>query len=474
LSGVNRYFEIILAEGWPWAGRLLYDHRVTGSPTPWWRSFNRGHWQVFLIASLAWFFDCLNQQIFNLSRDGAVEELITVKSRATEFASYTTSFLLIGWAIGGLIFGALGDRFGRARILAVTLVLYSVGTGLCAFAPSFTLLCVCLLITGLGIGGVFGLAVALVADAVPDRSRAPALGMLQALSTVGNIGGGLIGLGVVMLTLAGLLPFGLRPWQTQFLVGALPAFVCVFFLLRLPEPEKWVQARAEGRRHGVKFGSYGKLLGDPRWARHAWGGLVLCLAGIIGLWGLGNFHPKIVGSVVQSHFAGTGLSATELAGRKAHWIAIGLLLQNTGGFFGMLALAKIAQAWGRKPAFALAITLSFLASQLVFRHMREFSQIFWMMPIMGFGQLSVFAVYAIYLPELFPLSLRSTGTSFCYNFGRLAAATAPFTIGMITKSLGGDIEGFRTAGLWVSLVLLFGLAALPFLPETKDQPLPED
>ena len=100
--------------------------------------------------------------------------------------------------------------------------------------------------------------------------------------------------------------------------------------------------------------------------------------------------------------------------------------------------------------------------------------IFWMMPLMGFGQLSVFGVYAIYLPELFPTSLRSTGTSFCYNVGRVVAATAPFTVGQITKKLGGNIEGFRTAGLWVSLVLLVGLVAIPLLPETKDQPLPEE
>ena len=99
---------------------------------------------------------------------------------------------------------------------------------------------------------------------------------------------------------------------------------------------------------------------------------------------------------------------------------------------------------------------------------------YWMLPLMGFGQYSVFGVYAIYLPELFPTSLRSTGTSFCYNGGRIVAATAPFTISRITASLGGDVEGFRTAGLWVSGVLLLGIIALPFLPETKDRALPED
>jgi MFS family permease len=129
---------------------------------------------------------------------------------------------------------------------------------------------------------------------------------------------------------------------------------------------------------------------------------------------------------------------------------------------------------GRRFAFGLAIIVSFLSTVLVFKYLREIDQIYWMIPLMGFGQLSVFAVYAIYLPELFPTSLRSTGTSFCYNVGRFIAASAPFTVGKITRSLGGNLEAFRSAGLWVSLVLLLGLVVLPFLPETKDQPLPEE
>src|SRR4051812_41433155 len=96
---------------------------------PWWRSLHREHWQGFAVASLAWLFDCFDQQIFNLSRDGAVEDLVANKAHATELASYTTSFFLIGWAIGGLVFGALGDRFGRARVLAISILIYSVCTG---------------------------------------------------------------------------------------------------------------------------------------------------------------------------------------------------------------------------------------------------------------------------------------------------------------------------------------------------------
>ncbi len=425
------------------------------------------------MAALAWLFDCLDQQVFNLSRDGAVDYLLGDKARAISFAPYTTSFFLMGWAVGGLIFGSLGDRFGRARMLAVTMLVYSICTGLSAFVINFSSFCACLFLTGLGVGGVFGLSVALVADSVPDHTRAPALGLLQSLSSWGNIMAGLIGMGIGLLATQRLLPFGLQAWQAMFLVGAVPALLCVPIFRKLKEPEKWIHAKSEGDKKGVKFGSYLTLLKHPTWSRHAWLGLALCSAGIIGLWGIGNFHPKIVRSIIEAHLAADNLSPEALASKKAYWSSLGLLLQNIGGFFGMLTLAKFAQTKGRRPAFALALLLSFLSTQLVFRYLREVNQIYWMIPIMGFGQYSVFGVYAIYLPELFPTNLRSTGTSFCYNFGRFIAASAPFTIGQITRRLGNNIEGFRTAGMWVSIVLLLGILALPFLPETKDKPLPE-
>jgi MFS family permease len=349
-----------------------------------------------------------------------------------------------------------------------------VSTGLSSFSTGLADFCLYRFITGLGVGGVFGLAVALVADSVPDRSRAPALGLLQSISTWGNLAAGLTGMGLGALAARHLLPFGLQHWQAMFLVGALPAFLCVFVMRRLKEPPKWVEAKAQGAKLGIKFGSYGNLLSHPKWSKHAWLGLIACSAGIVGLWGIGNFHPKIVGDIVEKAFTGQGFDAAAIADKKAYWRSAGLLLQNIGGFLGMLSLAKLAQVKGRRIAFALALFLSFVSTLLVFRYMRELGQMYWMLPVMGFGQLSVFGVYAVYLPELFPTSLRSTGTSFCYNVGRIVAATAPFTMSQITKRLGGDIEGFRTAGMWVSLVLLVGIAVLPFLPETKDQPLPEE
>src|SRR5688572_1245496 len=440
----------------------------------WWQGLTRDQWLVFAGASLAWAFDCFDLQVFNLARDAAMEDLIADPKLALEYGPYTTSVFLVAWAVGGLIFGALGDRYGRARMLTICILLYSLSTGLSAFSTGFVDFCVYRFATGLGVGGVAGLAGALVAASLPDRGGAPALGLLQSLSTWGNLAAALIGMLFGSLAARQLLPSGLAHWQAMFLVGALPALLCLPLLRHLKEPPKWVAARNEGAARGIQFGSYRRLLTHPLWARRAWLGLIVCSAGIIGLWGVGNFHPKIVGSIVEQHFIGAGLSPGELASEKAYWRSIGLLLQNIGGFIGMLALAKVAQVYGRRIAIALGLLLSIVSTWIVFRYMREFQDMYWMLPLMGFGQLAVLGAYAVYLPELFPTSLRSTGTSFCYNVGRIVAATAPFTMSQLTRSLGGDMEAFRTAGTWVALVLFVGIAILPWLPETKDRPLPEE
>ena len=253
----------------------------------------------------------------------------------------------------------------------------------------------------------------------------------------------------------------------------------VFVMTKLKEAQRWVVARAAGQVRGIKFGSYRALLVNSKVEQERVArAFVACSAGIIGLWGIGNFHPKIVGDIVARGATRRARADRRGARRRKRPTGRrpGLLLQNIGGFLGMLSPSRNSRRRrgpppGLRTRAAAVVPLDGARLQVC---MRERDQMYWMLPIMGFGQLSVFGVYAIYLPELFPTSLRSTGTSFCYNFGRLLAATAPFTISRFYIRLGGDIEAFRTAGLWMSLVLLIGIAVLPFLPETKDRPLPEE
>ncbi len=146
-----------------------------------------------------------------------------------------------------------------------------------------------------------------------------------------------------------------------------------------------------------------------------------------------------------------------------------------GAFGGMLVASWVAEKLGRKAAFAIAFTTSMFATACTFQFYTDASQTFWLFPILGFFQPSVFAVYAIYLPELFPTHLRSTGTSFCYNVGRFLAAAGVPLIGLMKTELYGHFEEpMRPAALTMCAVFLLGLIVLPFAPETKGKPLPED
>jgi MFS family permease len=395
------------------------------------------------------------------------------------YGGYATSIFVAGWAMGGLIFGSMGDRFGRAKMLTLTVLIYSVCTGLSAFSKGWVDFAVYRFLTGLGVGGVFGLAVALVADTLPDRSRTGALGLLQALSAIGNVTAGLVSMSLGGLESRGTIAAG-TAWKYMFLVGAIPAFLCVFIQMRLQEPEKWVQARAAGRVAGVKFGSYAALLGDGRWRGRALWGMVLCVAGVIGLWGIGFFSPELVGDVIKASLVADGVPPGEIAGKQQFWIGVNSIVQNIGAFLGMLAFTRLAQRMGRKAAFAVGYVAALVATVAFFQFFNGRGDI-WMSAIMGGCQLALFAGFAIYLPELFPMSLRSTGTSFCYNVGRFVAATGPFTLGSLQAALKAGavtpeakLLAFRNACSYMSVIFLLGLVALAFLPETKGRPLPED
>ena len=432
------------------------------------------------MASLAWLFDCLDQQLFILARNSAMANLLPPGKDPNEFGGYATAVFVAGWATGGLIFGAVGDRIGRAKTLTFTVLMYSVFTGLSALSTGWVDFAVYRFITGLGVGGVFGLAVALIADSLPDRARTGALGSLQALSAVGNVTAGLISMGIGQMVAKKMITPAWS-WKVMFLIGALPAFLCVFLQIRLKEPEKWVKAREAGRKAGLAFGSYGSLFGDVRWRKPALMGMLLCVSGVIGLWGIGFFSPELVGPVIERSLRAQNLPPEQIAGAKSIWIGVNSILFNLGAFVGMLIMTRLAQSLGRRPAFMIAFICALIATVGFFRCFNSKSDIFWMSPIMGACQLALFAGFAIYLPELFPTRLRSTGTSFCYNVGRFLAASGPFTLGKLQAALKAGattpeakIEAFRDAATYMSAIFLLGMVALAFLPETKGRPLPED
>jgi MFS family permease len=448
---------------------------------PWWKLLNRYHWFVLIVAALGWLFDCLDQQLFNLARVPAMKELLAQPGAAAnpgdvaKYGGYATSIFLIGWAVGGLFFGVLGDRIGRAKTMMITILAYSLFTGLSAFSKGWFDFAVYRFLTGLGVGGEFAVGVALVAEAMPDRARPYALGLLQALSAVGNVTAALISMGFGRLEETGVIGVagGWAAWRWMFVVGAVPALLALVIRARLKEPARWVAAKAVKREKTGWFFEYGQLFGDPRWRRNAIIGVLLATTGVIGLWGIGFFAIDLQRSVFTKVFTAQGIDPAQIPGKVTFWAGVTSMVLNAGAFLGMIAFSKITQQIGRRRAFAIAFITGALSTMAVFWFFNRISDL-WLIFLMGFFLLALFGGYAIYFPELFPTRLRSTGVSFCYNVGRLVAAFGPALLGLLTSEVFKDKpEPMRYAGVAMCAIFVVGLLVLPFAPETKDKPLPE-
>jgi MFS family permease len=505
---------------------------------PWWSHMSKYHWYVFVLCAMGWLFDTMDQQIFVLSRAITMKELLPDASFAeqTKAGGHATMSFIFGWATGGLVFGAVGDRWGRAKTMALTILIYAVFTGLSGLCRTPLEFMICRFVTGLGVGGEFAAGAALVAEVMPQKARAQALGFLQSLSTVGNVTGALL--------FAYVEP--LWGWQGLYFVGAFPALLAVIVRVGLKEPEAWVAAKkaaeeAGARGEAVKFGSYTEMFRHPRWRKHTLVGLALAVSGVFCLWGVGFYSPELIESnypVVEvevresvakvldtknddEHKAAfTGLSAEAqkaflMVARRAQpprtkfnedaakasplseehktrfrellakaktakemtsLKARGGILQNVGAFFGIYAFSLVASRIGRRPAFLIAFLLGWFSIALTFLTFNHESQMWYLWPILGFGTLAPFGGYAVYFPELYPTSLRTTGTGFCYNVGRYASGLAPVALGALALALEGRFEtpSFRVASVIAASAYLLGIVALIWAPETKDQPLPAE
>lgn len=458
---------------------------------PWYRGLTSYHWFVLVVATLGWLFDTMDQQLFNLARMPAVRELIggstapDFQSRVDFAGPMMTSIFLLGWGLGGLFFGVLGDKIGRAKTMMFTILIYSLCTGLSALSFGVWDFAFYRFLTALGVGGEFAVGVALVAEVMPERARVHALGWVQAFSAIGNMTAAMIamGLGAFNITEG----TGVSNWRIMFVVGALPALLALIIRARLKEPERWkAVAEAPGDTaestdgHAqARLGSISELFSNPLLRRNTIVGMSLALAGIVGLWGIGFFSFDLFRVTFRPIFEREGLSPQAVDQKLTFWTGIISLVQNGGAFLGVHAFRKVTPYTGRKPAFFVAFLLAMFSTAFTFWFLDDLSDVFWMIPIMGFCQIALFGGYAIYFPELFPTRLRSTGTSFCYNVGRIVAAIGPLTLGYLTSSVFGEYAKlgpsmpYRYAGVSMCAFFLIGLIALPFAPETKDQPLPE-
>ena len=245
---------------------------------------------------------------------------------------------MLGWAIGGLFFGVLGDRIGRAKTMLLTILVYSAFTGLSALSWDVWSFSFFRFLTGLGVGGEFAVGVSLVAEVIPDRARPFALGWVQAMSAVGNMTAAIIGMTLGKLEETGAVG---SAWRWMFVIGMAPALLAVLIRRKLKEPEKWKAAtRAEDGLASPesKAGSITELFGNPRWRKNAIVGMILGFSGVVGLWGIGFFSFDLIRPVFEADMKLKGGRARDHQGTPDLSRRPDLALAEPGRFLRRLRL----------------------------------------------------------------------------------------------------------------------------------------
>ncbi len=432
---------------------------MTEKPKKWNEGLTGYHYLVLAVAVMGWMFDTMDQWLFVFAKQPAMRALLpgVPESELNWYVGIATTCMMLGWATGGLFFGMVGDKLGRTKTMAITILMYAGFTGLSGLSQNWIQFMLFRFLTGLGIGGEFAAGAALVAETFPDHARPTALALVQSMSAIGNILAG-----VVNLLLSSMISSIEHVWRYVFFVGIVPAFLVFLIRWYIEEPESWSSAKEKAKRGEESLGSIKDLFGDPRWRKHTIIGIVLATVGVVGFWGISVWSAELLRGILNPNNLPELKRATEIK------VSLAVMAQNFGCFLGALAYGVVAKNMGRKIGFTLALLGCLIVIPITFLLTNSFATAVIFFFLMGFMLLAIFSGYAVYFPELYPTRLRSTGVGFCYNVARFISAFGPYTFGRLAS-----VVGLRYAGVFISSVFLIGLFVLQYAPETKGKPLPE-
>lgn len=432
--------------------------------------FSGYHWVVIAAAWAGWGFDMYDAMLFNFAAPNCVPQLLGLQlgspaaRQATVFwTGAMTSMLLVGWAAGGVLFGWLGDRIGRKRALLATVLVYATGTALCALATQLWQLIAFRVLASLGIGGEWGIGVALVAEAVPENKRVDAGVILQTSSPLGVLLAGTVNYLIAGVWLAGSPQ---TSWRYVFLAGLAPVVLALLIRLFVRESSHWSAEAARGNPPSPRE------LFAPDIVKLTISGTVAAVVAVLTWWACNAFVPLLGSTLASEHASQLGLSPEAARVLSETWKTRASNFFNLGGLLGALCALPLSRMMGRRTMLASYFLYSALMLFLTFGLNLEPATRLNMLCLVGAGVFGIFGVFTFYLPELFPTRLRATGSGFCYNIGRIVAACGPLLVGMISARAGGSSAVLGQTLLWVGVIpLLGGLTARYFIVETRGRRL---
>jgi MFS family permease len=422
--------------------------------------FTRYQMLVLFAAWLGWGFDVFDALLFNYVAPNAVPVLLGLEVGSEEARAATpywtgilTAMLLVGWAAGGVLFGVICDRIGRVRTMMLTMLLYSLGTAACAFAPNIWVFMAFRLIASLGIGGEWAAGASMVAEVVPENRRVEAGALLYTASPLGLFLATFVTYNISGVWLAHAPELS---WRIVFLCGLIPAAIAFIVRYFLHEPESWAKERSTATPVRLR-----ELFETPI-LRLTICGTLTALVALIAWWSSNAFLPTVATELAREAARASGLDATSTVMLIERWKMHATLAFNVGGLIGILLSIPIAKRFGRRAMFGIYFAVSSAAIFTAFGVELEGPARLLSYVVVGIGVYGVAGVFAFYLPELFPTRVRATGSGFCYNVGRIVAAPGPFIVGAIAAQ-GNAGEAI----FYVGFIPLLGIALLPIIVETK-------
>lgn len=408
---------------------------------------SKSQWLVLFAAFLGWMFDGLEMGIFPLVARPALQDLLSVTGdiNVGKWMGIITALFLVGAALGGLIFGWLGDRIGRVRAMSLSILTYSIFSGLCALAGAPWHLGALRFVAALGMGGEWSLGVALVMECWPEKHRPILAGVIGAAANVGFVLIAIVGVFVQITS---------SSWRWVMIAGAAPALLTFLIQIFVPESERW---KASMQRKSADEETLHVLLYD--WPLFVKTALAVSFASIalIGTWGSVQWLP---------------LWADQMTGGKVPTAkALTQILSGVGAVLGCFIGPWIGGRMGRRPAYFILCLVSLFLCAVLFRTVSEYGGLFLItVGAVGCVTAAFYGWFPLYLPELFPTRVRATGQGLSYNFGRILAAAGALGQGQLVAHYGGS---YAQAGATITLIYLFGLVLIWLAPETRGKPLPD-
>ena len=426
----------------------------------WVGEISSDQWKAFYAAFLGWTLDAMDLLLFAF----AVGSIGKVFNLSEAWVGALFSVTLFSSAFGGAVFGIISDYIGRVRALTYSILLYSLFTGISAFAPTVTFLLVCRLFLGIGMGGEWASGEVLVAEKWPKEHRGKVIGMVQSGWGVGYILAAILATLIIpnlhegvtyTIPLIGYQIDGLDlGWRILFLVGVLPAFLVFYIRRNLDEPEVWKETkvkRDEGTLGEKGRGFTLKQIFAPDLLRYTITATLLTSLCMIAYWGLYFWLPQFLASD-----KGVGLDTKGFI-----WI----IPINIGAFIGCNTFGFISDRIGRRPVF-VAYLLIMAVLVWFFGHATTLKEVLILGPFIGFFGTGFYSGFGAIFSEIFPTRARGTAQGFCYNVGRGVSAIAPPMIGYIVS-----IHGFAIGLTTVSVFAVAAAIVVMTLPETRGKAL---